>query len=71
MAIKYSQDIIKVLTSVFSTDQLISDNNSTIENESIDLPTSDKFPRTHLLLSLWQMIEENYPVPLKSELGRK
>ena len=37
-----------------------------IQNKrSEELPKSDKFPRTELLLSAWQMLEENYPVPLK------
>lgn len=28
----------------------------------------DKFPRTQVILSAWQLIEENYPVPLKGKL---
>lgn len=36
-----------------------------------DLPGTDKFPRTKLLLSLCQMVEENYPVPLRGELAKK
>lgn len=32
------------------------------------LPSRDKFPRTQLLLSAWQMIEENYPIPLRGKL---
>lgn len=36
-----------------------------------ELPPTDKFPRTQLLLSLCQMVEENYPVPLKGELAKK
>lgn len=35
------------------------------------LPDGDKFPRTSLLLSAWQMIEENYPVPLEGSLKKK
>ncbi|XP_065224759.1 RNA exonuclease 5 isoform X2 [Planococcus citri] len=31
----------------------------------------DKFPRTYLLLSLWQMVVESYPVPIKGELSEK
>ena len=31
--------------------------------------TDDKFPRTQLVLSAWQLIEENYPVPLKGKLS--
>lgn len=35
------------------------------------LPPSDKFPRTALLLSAWQMVEENYPIPLNAALKAK
>lgn len=35
------------------------------------IPGGDKFPRTHLLLSPWQMVEENYPLPLKGTLKNK
>ncbi|PZC84208.1 hypothetical protein B5X24_HaOG205403 [Helicoverpa armigera] len=31
--------------------------------------TEDKFPRTQLVLSAWQLIEENYPLPLKGKLS--
>lgn len=35
--------------------------------ESVDreLPSSDKFPRTQLLLSGWELVEENFPLPIK------
>lgn len=36
-----------------------------------NLPSTDKFSRTQLLLSLQQMVIENYPVPLKGELSKK
>lgn len=36
-----------------------------------NLTVPDKFPRTYLLLSLWQMVVENYPVPIKGELSEK
>ncbi|KAK4876947.1 hypothetical protein RN001_009453 [Aquatica leii] len=39
--------------------------------ESLSLPKSDKFPRTQLLLSGWQMIEENFPMPVKGLIERK
>ncbi|KAK6645582.1 hypothetical protein RUM43_001859 [Polyplax serrata] len=38
---------------------------------SEELPKSDKFSRTDLLLSAWQMLEENYPVPMKEPLKEK
>lgn len=40
-------------------------------NRNSNLPPTDKFSRTQLLLSLQQMVEENYPVPLKGELAKK
>ncbi|XP_050352028.1 RNA exonuclease 5 [Nymphalis io] len=37
--------------------------------EDIEITNLDeKFPRTQLILSAWQLIEENYPVPLKGKL---
>ena len=38
---------------------------------SKSLPSSDKFPRTSLLLSAWQMIEEGYPIPANAEMKEK
>nr|CAH7712498.1 unnamed protein product [Callosobruchus chinensis] len=35
------------------------------------LPPSDKFPRTQLLLSGWQMVEENFPLPIQGLVERK
>ncbi|KAL4707726.1 hypothetical protein ACJJTC_014907 [Scirpophaga incertulas] len=38
------------------------------ENKKYDAPVKDVFPRTQLILSAWQLVEENYPVPLKGKL---
>ncbi|XP_072384760.1 RNA exonuclease 5 isoform X1 [Diabrotica undecimpunctata] len=35
------------------------------------LPKTDKFSRTELLLSGWQMVEENFPLPIKGLMERK
>lgn len=35
------------------------------------LPAGDKYPRTQLLLSGWQMVEENFPLPIKGLMERK
>lgn len=35
------------------------------------LPANDKFSRTELLLSGWQMVEENFPLPIKGLMERK
>ncbi|CAH0694135.1 unnamed protein product [Spodoptera exigua] len=37
--------------------------------DKVEFTTEDKFPRTQLVLSAWQLIEENYPVPLKGKLS--
>lgn len=34
-------------------------------NPALKLPPTDKFPRTQLLLSGWQQVDENYPLPIK------
>lgn len=44
---------------------------SLIAQQEEYLPASDKFPRTQLLLSAWQMIEEGYPIPLNASLREK
>ncbi|XP_044269439.1 RNA exonuclease 5 [Tribolium madens] len=36
-----------------------------------DLPPTDRFPRTQLLLSGWQMVEENFPLPIKGLMENK
>lgn len=64
IAFQDSGDVVKLLKSVFPVQNLMVPSNN-------DLPPTDKFSRTELLLSLKQMVEENYPVPLKGELARK
>lgn len=44
--------------------------NNLIEDE-VELPLGDKFSRTQLLLSPLQMIDEDYPIPLKGELANR
>lgn len=36
--------------------------------ETVSPHGDDKFPRTQLILSAWQLIEESYPLPLKGKL---
>lgn len=67
-ALQCTGDVIKLLKTVFPMQQPRTINN---ESKNSELPTTDKFPRTQLLLSLCQMVEENYPVPLKGELAKK
>ncbi|XP_073843559.1 RNA exonuclease 5 [Musca autumnalis] len=47
-----------------------------IEDSKVEMETNyvhpeDKFPRTKLLLSALQMVEEGYPVPLRGELSEQ
>ncbi|XP_017844110.1 small RNA degrading nuclease 5 [Drosophila busckii] len=39
-----------------------------MQDEATDLHPDDKFPRTKLLLSALQMVDEGYPIPLQGEL---
>ncbi|XP_076244024.1 RNA exonuclease 5 [Calliopsis andreniformis] len=69
-ALQSTGDVIKLLRTVFPVQHSAAINNESIKQEP-ELPTTDKFPRTQLLLSLCQMVEENYPVPLRGELAKK
>lgn len=65
-AIEKSGEIFDTLKHSFpiETETAKSSTNSSV-------PTTDAFPRTQLLLSGWQMIEENFPLPIKGLLDRK
>lgn len=41
------------------------------DKTNLVLPSGDKFPRTQLLLSGWQMVEENFPMPIKGLMDTK
>jgi RNA exonuclease 1 len=66
------KDIMKLLGSAFQLPSVINNVNH-LENNNLEekLPSMDKFSRTKLLLSLEQMVQENYPVPLKGILARR
>ncbi|KAJ8713481.1 hypothetical protein PYW07_013851 [Mythimna separata] len=61
LALEARKDLMIMMKAVFP----IGDEST---NE-VNLSTDDKFPRTQLVLSAWQLIEENYPVPLKGKLS--
>lgn len=69
------QDAVLKSTEIFDTFR----NLFPIESEQIsivpfspaDIPATDKFPRTQLLLSGWQMVEENFPLPIKGLMEHK
>lgn len=68
-AFQTTGNVIKLLKTVFPVRSV---NSSNVEIKTCEnLPQTDKFCRTKLLLSLWQMVEENYPVPLKGILAKK
>lgn len=69
-ALQSTGDVIKLLRTVFPVQQSVETNDEN-HTRKTELPASDKFPRTQLLLSLCQMVEENYPAPLKGELAKK
>ncbi|XP_024885009.1 RNA exonuclease 5 isoform X1 [Temnothorax curvispinosus] len=71
-ALQTNGNVIKLLRSVFPMHSINSDEKFPTKNSSNrTLPPTDKFCRTKLLLSLWQMVEENYPVPLKGTLAER
>ncbi|XP_025160551.1 RNA exonuclease 5 isoform X2 [Harpegnathos saltator] len=68
-ALQTTGNVIRLLKTIFPVCPI---NDNKMEMEACkNLPQSDKFCRTKLLLSLWQMVEENYPVPLKGILAEK
>uniref|UniRef100_A0A6M2DJQ9 Putative 3'-5' exonuclease n=1 Tax=Xenopsylla cheopis TaxID=163159 RepID=A0A6M2DJQ9_XENCH len=64
-AMKNSKDLMVMMRAVFP----IQRNVQPIEEEQ--LPSSDIFSRTKLLLSAWQMVEEGYPLPLRGGLSNR
>ncbi|KAI4494208.1 hypothetical protein M0802_009077 [Mischocyttarus mexicanus] len=67
-AFQNATDLIRLMKAGFPVN--MPEINSINDNKN-DLPSTDKFSRINLLLSLRQMVEENYPVPLKGDLARK
>lgn len=63
-AVHKTEDLFDLVKTIFSVD------NETKSNDG-KLPIQDKFPRTHLMLSGWQMVEENFPLPIKGLMERK
>lgn len=61
LALEVRKDLMIMMKAIFPINDGMSENS---ENISLD----EKFPRTQLMLSAWQLIEENYPVPLKGKL---
>ncbi|XP_012284439.1 RNA exonuclease 5 [Orussus abietinus] len=69
-ALQSTGDLVKLLKVVFPMHSTAM-NDKEKAREKMQLPPNDKFPRTQLLLSPWQLVEENYPLPLKGELAKR
>ncbi|XP_026473100.1 RNA exonuclease 5-like [Ctenocephalides felis] len=64
-AMKNSKDLMVMMRAVFPISKEVKNTHQD------DLPPTDTFSRTKLLLSAWQMVEEGYPLPLKGELAKR
>ncbi|KAL1500911.1 hypothetical protein ABEB36_006330 [Hypothenemus hampei] len=67
-ATKHCNEIFNTFHHYFPIDQGNVNENTNVNSV---LPSSDKFDRTRLLLSGWQMVEENFPLPIKGLMERK
>jgi RNA exonuclease 1 len=59
---KHKEDLFKVMRAIFPV------TDSSWTSHHAPRPDSDQYSRTQLLLSASQLLEENYPLPLKGEL---
>ena len=65
-------DLVKLLKGIFPMRPTTTNDERLLKKDQLnDLPSTDKFSRTRLLLSPWQLVEENYPLPLKGVLANK
>lgn len=65
-------DLVRLLKTVFPMLPRIKTNGKELSEEDISqLPESDKFSRTKLLLSPHQLVDEQYPVPLQGKLANE
>lgn len=60
LALEARKDLMVMMKAVFPIGDELTDTG--------DLNREDQFPRTQLMLSAWQLIEEAYPLPLKGKL---
>lgn len=67
-AAQSENSVFRVLRSMFPINHIASTKS---DKKVIKLPSTDKFPRTQLLLSAWQLVEEGYPLPLRGELNTR
>ncbi|ENN78977.1 hypothetical protein YQE_04561, partial [Dendroctonus ponderosae] len=64
-AAKHCSEVFDTVNNLFPIDGDFDDENTPV------LSKKDKYSRTQLLLSGWQMIEENFPLPIKGLVERK
>ncbi|XP_039965692.1 uncharacterized protein LOC126763320 [Bactrocera neohumeralis] len=65
LAVEMTKDPTLLVKTIFPVAEA-----ATAPKES-NLPVGDKFPRTKLLLSALQMVDEGYPMPLRGELSNR
>ncbi|XP_011197292.2 uncharacterized protein LOC105221856 [Bactrocera dorsalis] len=65
LAVEMTKDPTLLVKTIFPVGEA-----ATAPKES-HLPEGDKFPRTKLLLSALQMVDEGYPMPLRGELSNR
>lgn len=71
-AMKCTGDLVKLLKTVFPIHPAVGANGKILSKEMMaQLPNGDEFSRTQLLLSPWQLVEEQYPLPLKGGLANE
>lgn len=68
-AVIQSNELFDTMRNLFPIEQ--QDDVNINNNNNKKLPTTDKYSRTQLLLSGWQMVEENFPLPIQGLMERK
>ena len=64
-AVELNKDPTLLIKGIFPVDDI------PVDPANNDLHPNDKFPRTKLLLSALQMVDEGYPMPLRGELNKQ
>lgn len=64
-AVELSNQLFDVVKNLFPID--VAD----VKDGDDELPKGDNFSRTKLLLSGWQLVEENFPLPVKGLMEKK
>ncbi|XP_033211779.1 uncharacterized protein LOC117169484 isoform X2 [Belonocnema kinseyi] len=71
-AMQSTGDLVKLLKAVFPMNPPLGADGKALSREMMSqLPPQDTFSRTQLLLSPWQLVEEQYPLPLHGVLANE